>query len=345
MTTSTTNARQELSDRGDKLSELWFTRCPVPTATGLAYKLGWLSEAFEPDGITISTLQDGPAELAHHHFDHGIPTLFREGGNVPALAARALGAPTRVVGLTWIEEWQTIQVRPDSGITEPGDLRGLRVALPAYAATRGGSIARAMTLHGVKGALSAAGLTFDDVRFVEVPATSSETDGIRLWAGLEYLAEGTVDAVYVKGASAVEVAALVGAVVGVNLDRLAHRRQRVNNGTPRPITVHQSLLDDHFDLVVRFLEQGVRAADFAAADSSEAYRVLEGETRAGPDGVAVAYGGGSSLSLHPSLDEERVGLVRAQKDFLLLHGFLEHDVDVDEWVDRRPLEAALKDVD
>ena len=27
------------------LETIWFTRCPVPTATGLAYKLGWLNKS------------------------------------------------------------------------------------------------------------------------------------------------------------------------------------------------------------------------------------------------------------------------------------------------------------
>ena len=41
--------------------EIWFTRCPVPTATGIAYKLGWLGEAFEADGIALKTRDE--AEL------------------------------------------------------------------------------------------------------------------------------------------------------------------------------------------------------------------------------------------------------------------------------------------
>lgn len=42
------------------LQQLWFTRCPVPTATGLAYKLGWLEQEFAPDGIAVATLQEQP---------------------------------------------------------------------------------------------------------------------------------------------------------------------------------------------------------------------------------------------------------------------------------------------
>ncbi len=93
-----------------ELEQIWFTRCPVPTASGIAYKLGWLSEEFAADGLPVATLQEA-RQLGHHHYDHQLPGLFREGGNVPALAARAAGSPSRLIGLTWIEEWQTLLVR------------------------------------------------------------------------------------------------------------------------------------------------------------------------------------------------------------------------------------------
>ncbi len=109
------------------LSKLWFTRCPVPTAKGLAHKLGWLAVEFARDGISIATLQDrditdsgSTAEerraFSRHHYDHDLPGLFREGGNMLAIAARAQDAPSRLIGLTWIEEGQSLIVRADSGI-------------------------------------------------------------------------------------------------------------------------------------------------------------------------------------------------------------------------------------
>jgi ABC-type nitrate/sulfonate/bicarbonate transport system substrate-binding protein len=334
------------------LKQVWFTRCPVPTASGLAYKLGWLGQEFGRDGISVATLQDAPRGLARHHYDHELPGLFREGGNVPALAARASGAPTRLIGLTWIDEWQAILVRPDSGISKPEHLLGRRVALPAFTDTRGGSIARAMSLHGYKGALSLARLTLDDVVFVDTPATlnveginnSPRPEGSRnlggLWSGLPLLATGEVDAVYVKGASAVDAAKEHGAIVGIDLDTIDNKRTRVNNGTPRPITVHEDLLRDHFDLVVRFLAQTLRAADWASAHLDDVRAILQNETRAGLDGVSTAYRNDFHKHLHPDLSSERLDLLAVQKNFLWLHGFLEHDVDVHAWADHRPLEAA-----
>ncbi|MCO8171422.1 ABC transporter substrate-binding protein [Pseudomonas sp. 21LCFQ02] len=327
------------------LEQIWFTRCPVPTASGLAFQLGWLSEEFAADGLPVSTLQEA-RQLGRHHYDHELPGLFREGGNVPALAARAAGAPSRLIGLTWIEEWQTILVRPDSGIRSPQDLKGKRLALPAWGDNRPGSIARAMSLHGYKGALAVAGLGFDDVELVEV-ALQAQQDapnpqlGLqRLWSGLDYLVRGEVDAVYVKGASAADAAQRLGLVGGIDLDLLADPRHRINNGTPRPITVHQSLLDDHFDVVVRFLAQTLRAAEWAAGNREALNRILEEETKAGSAGVAAAYRGDFHTTLAPDLSAQRLEFLDTQKKFLHLHGFLERDFDIAAWVDHAPLQAA-----
>ena len=327
------------------LEQLWFTRCPVPTASGIAYTLGWLTEEFAADGLPVHTLQEA-RQLGHHHYDHQLPGLFREGGNVPALAARAAGAPSRLIGLTWIEEWQTILVRPDSGIRSAADLKGKRLALPAWGANRPGSIARAMSLHGYKGALSLAGLSFDDVQLVEVALQSQDDaptpqQGLqRLWSGLDYLVRGEVDAVYVKGAAAADAARRLGLVVGIDLDQIEDPRLRINNGTPRPITVHQSLLDDHFELVVRFLAQTLRAADWARDNRAGLLRILQDETRAGAEGVDQAYRGDFHTTLAPDLSAERLAYLDIQKTFLNLHGFLEADFALADWVDPRPLQAA-----
>jgi ABC-type nitrate/sulfonate/bicarbonate transport system substrate-binding protein len=340
------------------LETIWFTRCPVPTATGLAYKLGWLGDEFSGDKISVETLQEN-RDLGRHHYDHNLSSLIREGGNILALAARAQGAPTRLIGLTWIEEWQAILVRPDSGITQAKDLKGKRLALPDWNEhaipehQRGTSIARGMSLQGYRGALHYAGLTFDDVELVEIPSnrknpTRAEEvqlvarDGLNLWKGIDYLVQGKVDAVYVKGAAAVDAARAAGVVVGIDLDHLPDPAYRINNGTPRPITVHQDFLDQHFDAVVRFLTQTLRAADWAADHEAEVHKILQSETRGSSSAVEEAYRDDFHKKLHPDLSAQRLGWFEKQKKALWLHGFLENDFDFSGWVDHRPLEAAHK---
>ncbi|WP_051837931.1 ABC transporter substrate-binding protein [Streptomyces sp. NRRL WC-3742] len=315
---------------------LWFTRCPVPTATGIAADQGWLAREFAADGITVRSLQDAPPEeAADHHYTHALPGLVREGGNVPALWARSRGEATRLIGLTWIEERQVVLVRAGSGITEPAQLRGLRLAIPHHGIAI--DFWRAMALAGFHGALGRAGLTLDDAELVDVPAPP----GGGQWAGeLAALRDGAVDAVYVKGALAVEAARRIGAEVAVDLDALPDRRARVNNGTPRPVTVHQRLLDERPDLVARFLAVLLDAADWAADRPEEVARILRAETGAGAEGVAGAYAAGGHRTLHLDLSGERLDLLAQQERFLREWGFLAAPVDIATWAAPEPLRAA-----
>jgi ABC-type nitrate/sulfonate/bicarbonate transport system substrate-binding protein len=342
------------------LDTLWFTRCAgggrggVPTASGIAYKLGWLEEEFRGEGIKLRTLQeDADESLRHHHYDHGLPSLIREGGNLFAIPAKAQRAPTRLIGLTWIDEGQSILVRPDSDIRSPKDLKGKRLGLPVLRAAdiaenkRGRSITRFGSLHGYKGALASVGLTLDDVRLVEVgkPDADDRDQGGRhggFWQGFEPLLKGEVDGIYVKGAGAADGARKHGLRVGIDLDKLPQRRFRVNNGTPRPITVHEHFLEHHYDLLVRFLAQTLRAAEWAKTNLAGVHEILQSETGATAEGVAAAYRDGFHESLAPDLSDERLELFRQQKDFQLAYGVLDRDFDFDAWVDRRPLADAAR---
>ena len=125
-----------------RINEIWYTRCPVPTASGLALNQGWLAEEFAPDGISVSVLQDAPATLRRHHFDHQLESLFREGGNIPALATRSEGARTRLIGLPGSTNGSRSLCRKDSGIDSPDRLRGVRIAIPGWEHARGLSIWR-----------------------------------------------------------------------------------------------------------------------------------------------------------------------------------------------------------
>lgn len=343
-----------------QIDTLWYTRCAgnarggVPTATGIAHQLGYFAEEFARDGFRLRTLQDDDAaEYRYNHYDHELTTLIREGGNLYSIPAKAQGAKTRLIGLTWIDEGQAILVRPDSDIRSAADLKGKRLGLPAFRKQdiaenkRGRSIVRLGSLHGYKGALASVGLTLDDVELVEV-GDGEDDSHLDLEArhggfapGFQPLLVGKIDGFYVKGGAAHDAARRAGLVVGVDLDKLPEKRFRVNNGTPRPFTVHEYLLENHYDVVVRFLAQTLRAAEWAKNNLEGVYDALQREIGATREGLRAAYKDGFHLSLAPTLDAERLALFRQQKDFLLRYGVLDRDFDFDAWVDHRPLADAV----
>lgn len=331
----------------EPLDRIWLTRCPVPTASGIAHRLGLLTEEFRRHGVAVAELDDGAPRLARHHLDHGLPGLFREGGSIPALAARAAGAPTRLIGLTWIEERQVILVRRDSGITTPAHLSGRRAALPVPGPEPGAGIMRAMALQGFRGALALAGLDLDAVRFTEVPdAREGLPDWTvngplaRPWTGIDALARGDVDAVYAKGPAALDHAARTGAVIGIDLDAYDDPACRVNNGTPRPITVHARTLDEHPWAVALFLAQTLHAAAWAAHHRDDLLRLLAQESHGTGDATAAAHRGDFHRRLRPDLSDARLHLLDRQKEFLVSHGFLARDFPLADWIAPHPLHAA-----
>jgi ABC-type nitrate/sulfonate/bicarbonate transport system substrate-binding protein len=325
----------------DDSSRLWITRCAVPTSVGLAVHHGWFEDEFAPDGLHVDYLPylTSP-EAQRRHYDHELTTLLREGGNIPALWTRSKGEPTRLIGLTWIDERQVIVGRSDDEVASPIDLKGKRLGIPR----RGDEtvdVFRGMALRGFAGALASVGLELDDATLVDVRPGDTAGGLANQWdPDFDALARGEVDAIYAKGAVAVDAVSRYGARVLIELDGDVAPQFRINNGTPRPITAHQGLLDTRPEVVERFLAVLLKAARWGREHPDEITSVLAEETGADLQGAAGAYSENSLAGFEPTLESERVNFLGRQKDFLLAQGFLAGDFDVDQWVDEKPLLAA-----
>lgn len=316
---------------------LYYTRCPVPTPSGLAVALGSLGPALgNAHGVDLRALQDvdDPA-VRRHHFDHGIVGLVRDGGNIPAIWARAEGAPTRLLGLTWLNEVQAIVTTPDAGIDSVTELVGNRVAIPVAGGTVV-DIRDATALRGFERALATVGFGVADVLRVEVPAaelSGPTRDGVgeSFDRELDLLEAGLVEAAFVKGASGIAAIRDRGLKTVLRLDRQPDPLARVNNGTPRTITARQELIDERPDLIRTYLEALAAAQPSVGGDHDELWRILAVETHQDPADAAAAYGAVDPDSLVPKLSRLRLDALQEQADFLFEHGFVPRRVDVDEW--------------
>lgn len=325
--------------------KIWYTRCQVPTASGIALNQGWLADTLAGLDVGLGILQEAPLDIALSHYDHSLPSLIREGGSVPAIVARAEGAPTRLLGLTFIDEGQAIVADP-ARLQGPKDLRGARIAIPSFAARRNASHARAMALGGFEAAFRHIGLDFGDVTVVETPLSQTVPPGrlrrdlkIKEWPALDQVAAGDADAAYVKGAAAREAAYRLGLSILVDIDALPIR-DRVNNGTPRPITVHAELLDRRPEIITRFMTETLRAATWASANQDKIIAVVSKETGASPEFAKSIYGANLEAAITPSLDADRLELLDIQIDRLARHGFIERKPDVAAWAAPEILHAS-----
>lgn len=334
-------------------TEIWFTRCGGATASTIAIQENFLHDEFAIGGLggaaILRSLQESSdSAVRESHFDHSIPAMFREGGNIPPIWARAKGADTVVLAISWVDEFQSIVVRGDSGIRSLAELRGKRLAVPLYA---GISIdfQRGANFHGFANGLSIAGLSAEDVTFVDVPvergntSTSGSNGGRGSGAAeLDALFDGRVDAVFLRQSSGLrlfnEHAERLRELV--RLTDQPDPLHRINNGTPRPLTVHRSFLAEHRDLVVRYIAALIRAADWAEANPGAALDALTREDGRSDRRMIAATFPNYATSLHPKLTEDYIAGLSAQKNFLRDWGFLAADFDVAEWIDRGPLEEA-----
>lgn len=326
---------------------LWYTRCGAATASALAIRQNWLQAEFAQGGTVLHSLRESDSvELRNAHFHHGQTGLFREGGNIPPIWAKASGQDTVVVAITWLDEYQGVLVREDSDIRTPADLAGKRLAVPRHREALI-DFQRGAAQHGYTSALKLAQLSAADAVLVDIdtprpaPAATAETPPRS--AVVEALQQGRVDAAFVRFASGYRLSRQPGVRELVNLGAHPDPLLRVNNGTPRPVTVDRAFLQKHPDVVARYLAVLLRTAAWAERHPQEVLQLLVPES--GGDGiedVIASHGENVHRSFTPTLSPASIAGLAAQKDFLRDWGYLKADFELAQWIDPAPLAEARR---
>lgn len=329
--------------------ELWYSRCGAATASAIAIRKHWLQDEFDRPGTVLRSLRDSEdGEIQDAHYHHKLSGFFREGGNIPPIWARSGGRDTVVVGITWLDEYQGILVRKDSGIQTVADLKGKRLGLPLHNNLI--DFQRGAALHGFVTALSLAGLGREVATFVDLPAPAESRarfrNGDRARSNrprfeVDALLAGQVDAIFLRFAHGVRWARDERLHQVININDLSDPLLRVNNGTPRPVTVDRAFLQDHPTVVARYLAVLIKTARWAEANPQELLGLLVSEGGAeNTEEVIASHGADVHRSFHPQLSETYIKGLEVQKNFLRDHGFLQGDFSVPEWIDPLPLRAA-----
>lgn len=343
-------------------ADIWYSRCPVPTPFAIALKKGWLQQAVQGlEGEHVlrwCSLGDSrEARIRDAHYTHAEVDVFRHGGNVPPLWARAQGADTVVLGISWITMRQQVQVLSNSGIHAPADLKGKRLLIQR----NDNDVIdywRASTLRTYEAALRSAGLSLDDVQWVEqvshVGAKQRHADPLSpdgsLWTAdrsllrrrelLLPLVRGEVDAIATQAHYGVEFEGLIGARTIFDRSLADAPLERVNNDTPDVLTVSGRLLRERPHIVQAVLRQLLRARDWAQSHRDEVIHMFAQEFKTSETLVESSWGADLLSGLDLSLSTEKIQALQAQHDFLLQHGFIQQGFDLETWIDPQPLQLA-----
>lgn len=332
---------------------VWYTRCPAPTPLSLAAQLGWIDETFAAHGVAVRSIRDSqdPA-VRQSHYTHALDWSFRQGGNIPPIWARSGGRETRIVGITTTDEFQAVIALPASGIRGGEDLKGRRLGVPRKPAGGVVDFQQATALKGIVSALSLSGLTAGDVELVHIEdgrggfADIGERDFHGLKRRYPYgdevlaLARGEIDAFFVKGAEGLVLASQIGATVVAETGFHPDARIRINNGTPRPLTVDPLFLAERPELVADLVETVGRVSDWAEAHPDDAVRFIARELGVSEQAIWAANGPDVHRHLRLTLAEDEVAALAHFKDFLLEWGFIPADFDAAGWIDPAPLAAS-----
>ena len=339
----------------DKPDAIWYTRCSVPTPLSLAVLKGWIDDEFKGDGIAIKSLRDSvdPDEQASH-FKHSLPHSFRQGGSAPAIWAKSRGQDTKVIAITWTDEFQALIAAPGAKISSVKELKGRRIGLPAH-----GNLIdhnRASALRAFTYLLEVEGLTPNDVEWIDLPdpepvtqiisvPTVSGRQGHTYRAEALALAKGEVDAVYVKDVRGFEVINLIGARIIADVGFHPDPFIRISNCAPRPLTVNADTLRLYPDLVRRFLARVVEAGRWASNNPNETVSLIARETGWAERAVRQSYGESVHSHLQADINATLIWGLKRYKESLFAGGFIPADFDIESWIDREPLTAVLKELD
>jgi hypothetical protein len=125
----TTFENTKLSVAKLKWNEVWYTNCPLISASNVDQELGWVKEEFKKIGVAYKYLRSTVENDWYPHYIHNLDNLMRYGGCHPAIHVQADVRRTRLIGTTQVYEGGVMMVRARDPIYKMSHLKGKKIGL------------------------------------------------------------------------------------------------------------------------------------------------------------------------------------------------------------------------
>lgn len=343
------------------MSEIFHSICPVYVASHVALALGYLERELGRVNASLRSLDTLPGDdgrLAHAR--HTLDYQIRDGGNIPAIWARAEHAETVLLGSTFVNQGGQIVVRVDSGLLHVRQLRGHRFGVSRSLDTRRVDWWRANSQRSIALALALHGVAADEVEFVDVghgeafshtpfggpganDARGKEETTLDLPFTPEFgaLDRGEVDAIYSTQGRAQIYERTGRFKIIEDLSRSPDWTVQLA-ASPYTLAASRRLVEERPEIAIAYLRANIQAARWIRDHLRQAAEIFHARTYdATLDDVLAVI---AHVDFTPSLSDLNLAAIDLGKRFLLERGFIGKDFDVAAWADRGLLQQALDSV-
>ena len=105
--------------------EVYYTNCPLVSASNVDQELGWTREEYKKIGVKYAYLRSTPDNDWYPHYIHNLDNLIRFGGLFPPIHVHADIRRTKLLGVTHApSEGGCMMVRARDDIYRMTDLKG-----------------------------------------------------------------------------------------------------------------------------------------------------------------------------------------------------------------------------
>ncbi len=345
--------------------EVWYTNCPLVSASNVDQELGWTREEYKKIGVKYAFMRSAAGNDWYPHYIHNLDNLIRFGGLFPPVHVHADIRKTRLLGVTHApHEGGCMLVRSRDNVYRMTDLKGKKIGLTKSLNTIKNDWWRIQEEQGIELMLRMNGMTRKDVEIVEFPYADDWYDKpemltpmenpSELWLKRDHkhdlafrpletgLEKGVVDAIYTQSKPFQHLQEATGKFKAIeDLSRYPDWTLQVAN-IPAVITCTDEMAEKHPELAVTFMKGMIKVGRWSNQNKHAAAAILDKQTFYLD--VEDTYEGIKHIDMVPNLSAQNLVSVEIGKDFMFSHGYIKNNFDVQKWAAPEFLEQANREL-